>query len=77
MKFCKLILCLEKLLKDCDFESIGEYLIQLSSISRLSVNVGAVAYLVWHLIKVQNLILAKIVKIPDDMKNKMKKLFHQ
>lgn len=61
-------LCLEKLLKDCDFESIGEYLIQLSSISRLSVNVGAVAYLVWHLIKVQNLILATIVKIPDDMK---------
>ena len=61
-------LCLEKLLNDHDFEAIQSYLIQLTLISRLSIDAGAVSYWVGYLTKIQNMILSSIEKVPSNTK---------
>lgn len=59
-------LCLEKLLDDYDLEAIQSYLIQLTLISKLSIDAGSVSYWVGYLIKIQNRLLSSIGKIPSN-----------
>lgn len=59
-------LCLKKILDDYDFETILGYLIQLTSMSKISSDAGTVTYWVKYLEEIQNAILVATEKIPSE-----------
>lgn len=62
-------LCLEKILYDCDFETIHGYILELASTSKLASGTGTVTYWFKRLKKIQNSILNATEKIPNEKQN--------